>query len=80
MLLLQVKYDFLWDSILCHKPESSCLRKSISLLCVIPISTNKQEHFLTQLNAPATRLRVHNSMYCVTNSQKNMPIFNVSHL
>jgi len=63
MLHIQRKYDFLWDSIFCHKTGSFCLRKSISLLCVIPISTNKQEHFLTQLNVPATKLRVCNSTY-----------------
>jgi len=65
MLHIQRKYDFLWDSIFCHKTGSFCLRKSISLLCVIPISTNKQEHFLTQLNVPATKLRVCNSTYCM---------------
>lgn len=80
MLLLQGEYDFVWDSIFCHKTESFRLRKSISLLCVSPISTNKQEHFLTQLNVPAMRLRVCNSMYSMLPiHQKNMPIIYVSH-
>lgn len=65
ILLLQGKYDFLCDSILCHKAESFRMRKSISLLCVIPISTNKQEHFLTQLNVLAIRLCLQNCMYCM---------------
>ena len=56
---------FWGDSILCHKPENFHLRKSISLLCVIPIFTNKKEHFLTQLNVPATKSHVHNSMHCM---------------
>lgn len=48
-----------------QKRKFESLRKSISLLCVIPISTNKQEHFLTQLNVPATKLCVCNSTYCM---------------
>lgn len=64
MLQLQGKYDFLWDYFLPQKRKFP-LEKNLSPCCVsFPISTNKQEHFLTQLNVPATKLCVCNSTYC----------------
>lgn len=68
---------FLCGSILCHKVESFHMRKSISLLCVIPISTNKQQHFLTQLNVLTKRLCSKPYVFHITNSLKKMPIFDV---